>query len=121
MPVIKNREMARIAGALAKAGAKWTPVFRKPRDANGVETGEAETRVGCVLGLKYVRGVSSILKIDVPGTVLQTDIPRFEGVIAYNGGEIQKLDEICIGGVRHVIMDIPAVVDGMYYVLTLKE
>ena len=119
MPLIRNREVARIAGALAKAGAKWTPVFRKARDANGVVTG-AETRVGCVLGLKYVKGVSSILKIDVPGTILQTDIPRFEGVMAYNTGPILKHDEICIGGVRYEIMNVQTV-DDLLYVLTLKE
>lgn len=119
MAVLKSRELARIAAALAKAGAKWTPVFRKERDLNGMETG-VETRVGCILGLSYVKGVSSILKIDVPGTILQTDVPRFEGVLAYNGGAIQKQDEICISGVRHEIMDVQAV-DQMYYVLTLKE
>lgn len=119
MAVIKSREIARIAGALAKAGAKWTPVFRKTRDANGMPTGE-ETRVGCVLGLKYKKGASTILKIDVPGAVLQTDVPRFEGVLAYNGTEIVKQDEICVGGKRYEIMDVQSF-DGAYYILTLKE
>ena len=119
MALIKGKEMAQIAGALATAGAKWTPIFRKARDANGVATG-AETRVGCVLGLKYTKGVSSILKIDVPGTILQTDVPRFEGILAYNGAAILKQDEICIAGKRCEILDAQAV-DGKYYVLTLKE
>jgi hypothetical protein len=119
MPVIKSRETARIAGALAKAGAKWTPVFRKERDLNGVATG-LETRVGCLLGLKYSKGTFSTLKIDVPGTILRTDVPRFEGVMAYNGGEIKKLDEICIKSERHEILDVQAV-DQMYYILTLKD
>lgn len=119
MPVITNPIVARIAAALIQAGAKWTPIYRKERDANGVPVG-GETQVGYMLGKKYKKGVSSILKIDIPGTVLQTDIPRFEGVMAFNCGEILEHDEISIGGVRNEILDVQGT-DGLYFVLVLKE
>ncbi len=119
MPVIKNREMARIAAALAMAGARWRKVYRQERDANNVVTGP-ETLVGDILGIKYIKGVSSILKIDIPGTLLQTDVPRFEGVAAYNCGVIQEHDEISMDGKRYEILSAPTV-DNLYYNLVLKE
>ena len=119
MNTIKNRDHARIVGALVQAGARWTPVFRRPLDPNGQPMGDPE-RVGCILGMRYRRGSSSTIKIDVPGIILRMDVPRFEGVLAYNCGEIKARDEIRVQGTAYTIMDVQAI-DGLYHILTLQD
>lgn len=115
--MIKGKQAAELAAALVRAGAKWVPVYRPELDANGMPTG-GEQRVGCILGLLYVKGRSSVLHIDVPGMLLRQNLTRFEGVLAYDCGSIQKGDVLCVQGARYGIMHVDAV-EGLVYTLIL--
>lgn len=117
--MISGKQAQQIARALFRAGAQWAPVFRKERDANGMPTGK-ETRIGCILGMRYTKGSAATIRIDVPGTILRTDVPRFEGILAHGCPGVQKGDEICLAGTRMTVMDAQAV-DGLYWILILEE
>lgn len=55
MPLIVGLAAHMTAAALAKAGGRWTPVYRQPADANGVPAGEP-VRIGCMLGMPVCQG-----------------------------------------------------------------
>lgn len=61
--------------ALAVYGAKQCPVYRTEHDANGVPIGPAE-QIGCVYGVRYERGQTANVLVDVPGVVARLDAPR---------------------------------------------
>ena len=116
--LIKGRQAAQVAAALCKAGAKWTPIYRRQKDANGMPMGEPE-RIGCMLGVRYVRGEMSAITIDIPGVVVRPDTPRFEGMLANGCAMPEKGDALCIGGVHVRILDVMSQAPPMY-VLTLE-
>ncbi|MEG0766099.1 MAG: hypothetical protein RR482_00140 [Clostridia bacterium] len=96
MQIISGSDALCVAEALVKAGAMWTPYFRRQTDANGVMSGEP-VRVGCILGKTYIKGQSSNLKIDIPGVIVTQDVTRFEGVVACEGSPPEPGDLICMG------------------------
>lgn len=109
MPIISGAEAKSVAVVLVKAGAKWTPFFRQPVDANGVATG-SPVRMGCILGITYVKGQASNLRVEVPGVMVSQDVTRFEGVLGSTDTP-QAGDLICINGAtgeRAHIMDVNA-------------
>lgn len=97
MPIISGAEAVRIASALALAGAKWTPYWREKKDANGVAVG-LPVRMGCMLGMTYIKGQTSNLRIEVPGVIIGQDVTRFEGVLANGCGMPRSGDILCIDG-----------------------
>lgn len=118
MGIVTGLQMAAIAAALAKAGGKWTPVYRQPVDPNGVPTGGPE-RIGCMLGVRYTKGQMSALTIDVPGIIVRPDTPRFEGILAGGCKAPRAGDTICVGGKRVNILDVMNAAPPLY-VLTLE-
>lgn len=118
--MMDGKQQSMILLALAKAGAKWTPILRQETDANGVPRGEP-VRIGCLLGLKYRKGSSgTTLRIDIPGTVIRTDSDRFEGMAMEGCAAIRKGDLLCIAGTRRKVLDIQEPAPRLY-VLTLDE
>lgn len=106
MPAITGLQAIAIASALAQAGAKWTPFYRKPVDANGVPMGDP-TRIGCLLGKTYTKGQTNLIRVDVPGVVASKDVTRFEGVLS--GSAMPQIgDLLCTGGLRIKIMSVNA-------------
>ena len=116
--VITGLQAMAAAAALAKAGGKWTPVFRQPADPNGIPMGGPQ-RVGCMLGVRYVRGQMSAITIDIPGVIVRPDTPRFEGVLANGCEPPMQGDTICIDGKQVRVMDVMAQAKPLY-VLTLE-
>ena len=53
--------------ALAAYVAVCVPVWRVQRDANGVPIGGAQ-KIGCVYGVRYERGQTANVLVDIPGT-----------------------------------------------------
>ena len=118
MPLIVGLAAHMTAAALAKAGGRWTPVYRQPADANGVPVGEP-VRIGCMLGMRYVRGQMSAITIDMPGMIVRPDTPRFEGVLADGCPPPAQGDKLCIGGVMMNVLDVTAAAPPLY-VMTLE-
>lgn len=79
--------------ALAAYGAKACPVYRTPRDANGVPDGPAE-QIGCVYGVRYERGQTANVLVDVPGVVARMDAPRLCCALCGCARELQEGDVI---------------------------
>ena len=61
--------------ALAAYGAVCVPVWRVQRDANGVLIGGAQ-KIGCVYGVRYERGQTANVLVDIPGVIARMDAPR---------------------------------------------
>ncbi len=103
-----------VAGALAQAGAAWTPLYRRVRDADGIPL-EKPVRIGCLLGRRYRRsGVSE--RIGLPGLLTEASAPRFECVCACGCPAPEAGD--WIGQDRVTAVDGEA---APYYVLTLED
>lgn len=58
--------------ALAAYGAVCVPVWRVHRDANGVPIGGAQ-KIGCVYGVRYERGQTANVLVDIPGVIARMD------------------------------------------------
>ena len=61
--------------ALAAYGAFCLPFLRVKRDANGVPIGGAQ-KIGCVYGVRYERGQTANVLVDIPGVIARMDAPR---------------------------------------------
>lgn len=103
-----------IASALAKAGAVWTPLYRRVRDKDGVPL-EKPVHIGCLLGRAYRRGLSGE-RIGLPALLAADAAPRFECVRARGCPAPEAGD--WIGQERVVAVDAEA---APYYVLTLED
>ena len=64
--------------ALAAYGAVCVPVWRVQRDANGVPIGGAQ-KIGCVYGVRYERGQTANVLVDIPGVIARMDAPELAG------------------------------------------
>lgn len=74
-PNVLRQAEAIFRRALAAYGAKPCPVYRQEKDANGVPTGAAE-QIGCVYGVRYERGQTANVLVDIPGVIARMDAPR---------------------------------------------
>lgn len=81
-PGVRGLRANAIAAALAKAGAGWTPLYRREKDAQGLPSGEP-VRVGCLLGRHYRKTLPGGVIIGLPGMLASTAPLRFEGVRAH--------------------------------------
>ena len=118
MSLITGKQAVAVAVAIARAGGRWTPIYRQPKDANGVPNG-APVRIGCILGVRFARGQMSAITIDVPGVVVRPDTPRFEGVLANGCTPPMQGDTICVGGQHIPILDVMTQLPPLY-ILTLQ-
>ncbi len=116
--MITGLQTMAVAAVLAKAGGKWTPIFRQPIDPNRVPEGEPQ-RIGCMLGVRYARGQMSAITIDIPGLLIRPETPRFEGVLANGCEPPQKGDTLCLGGKQIIVLDVMGHAPPLY-VLTLE-
>lgn len=96
--------------ALAAYGAKQCPVYRTPRDANGVSTGPAE-QIGCVYGVCYERGQTANVLVDVPGVVARLDAPRLCCALCGCARELQEGDVIQYGGEWYAVLRVDVQMD----------
>lgn len=118
--MLTGAQHALVQSALARAGAKWTPVYRQPADANGMPMGDP-MRISCLLSLTYRKGnMASTLLINTPGTVLRAEQTRFEGITSPACPPIRRNDIIRIGGEMRRIID-PVVIAPGIYTLVLED
>lgn len=113
---------AMAAQALVRAGAKYRPVYRVPRDANGVATGEA-TRIGCILSVIYKPGQGrqgNKLIIDTPGIVRRASSDHAEGIMTDGAPPPQDGDMVKVGGEMRTISGVSCGGD-VLYTLTLSD
>lgn len=103
-----------VAGALARAGAAWTPLYRRVRDESGIPL-EKPVLIGCMLGRAYRRAGTGE-QIGLPGLIAQASAPRFECVGACGCPAPEPGD--WIGSQRVTDVDAEA---APYYVLTLED
>ena len=62
----------------ARAGGVWRGLragLARAADANGVPIGGAQ-KVGCVYGVRYERGQTANVLVDIPGVIARMDAPR---------------------------------------------
>lgn len=117
--MISGNQTALLAKALLKAGATWTPVYRAPTDANGMPMGDP-VQVGCILGIQYRKGsLAATLQIDLPGTIIRTDVDRFEGLVANRCLFVQAGDILRIAGQDRKVSDVQEPAPCLY-VLTFE-
>lgn len=110
---------AMAAQALVRAGAKYRPVYRVPRDANGVAAGEA-ARIGCILSVIYKPGQSSALIIDIPGIVRRAGSDHAEGIMTDGAPPPQDGDMVKVEGEMRTISGVSCGGD-VLYTLTLSD
>lgn len=96
--------------ALAAYGAKACPVYRTPRDANGVQAGPAE-QIGCVYGVRYERGQTANVLVDVPGVVARLDAPRLCCALCGCARELQEDDVIQCNGEWYAVVRVDVQMD----------
>lgn len=100
--------------ALAAYGAESCPVYRQEKDANGVPVGSAEN-IGCVYGVRYERGQTANVLVDVPGVVARMDAPRLCCALCGCARDLQEGDMIRCKGewydVLHVDVQMGILVD----------
>lgn len=95
----------RLARALREAGAARIPVYRIPRDENGVPAGGAR-HIGCLLGAAYERGQTANLAIDIPGVIARRDMKRALCVMGWGcAADVQRGDLLLIGGAWFEALD----------------
>lgn len=96
--------------ALAVYGAKQCPVYRTEHDANGVPIGPAE-QIGCVYGVRYERGQTANVLVDVPGVVARLDAPRLCCALCGCARELQEGDVIQYGGEWYAVLRVDVQMD----------
>lgn len=100
---VASRQLAR---ALALSGAGCIPVYRQPRDANGVPEGAA-AHVGCLYGQRYERGQTANLMIDIPGVIARRDMKRALCLASFGcASNVQKGDLLRFGGEWYEALDV---------------
>ena len=87
-----NGQYRQLVRALRIAGAVCVPVYRIPKDENGVATGAAQ-KIGCLYGTRYERGQTANMLVDIPGVVARIDAPRLlclwnSKVVALQAGDL---------------------------------
>lgn len=103
-----------IAGGLARAGAAWTPLYRRVKDETGTPL-ETPVRIGCLLGRRYRRGLPG-QSIGLPGLLTADAAPRFECVVSCGCPAPEAGD--WVGQDRVTAVDAEG---APYYVLTLED
>ncbi len=96
--------------ALAAYGAKTCPVYRAPRDANGVPSGSA-AQIGCVYGVRYERGQTANVLVDVPGVVARLDALRLCCALCGCARELQEGDVIKYGEEWYAVLRVDVQMD----------
>lgn len=102
-PNVLRQAEAIFRRALAAYGAKPCPVYRQEKDANGVPVGPAE-QVGCVYGVRYERGQTANVLVDVPGVIARTDAPRLCCALCGCARALQAGDAIRYGGAWYAVL-----------------
>ena len=92
-----NGHYRQLVRALRLAGAQCVPVYRIPKDENGVAT-DAAQKVGCLYGTKYERGQTANMLVDIPGVVARVDAPRLLCLWNEKVVPLQVGDLLCVGG-----------------------
>lgn len=96
--------------ALAVYGAMSCPVYRTEHDANGVPIGTAE-QIGCVYGVRYERGQTANVLVDVPGVVARLDAPRLCCALCGCARELRDGDVIQYGGEWYAVLRVDVQMD----------
>ena len=89
--------------ALAAYGAACVPVWRVQRDANGVPIGGAQ-KVGCVYGVRYERGQTANVLVDIPGVIARMDAPRLCCALGDTARSLQEGDGLTITGRWYTVL-----------------
>lgn len=89
--------------ALGACGAVCVPVWRVRRDANGVPIGSAE-QIGCVVGLRYERGQTANVLVDIPGVIVRLDAPRLCCALSETARNLQEGDGVKIAGRWYTVL-----------------
>ena len=89
--------------ALAAYGAACVPVWRVQRDANGVPLGGAQ-KVGCVYGVRYERGQTANVLVDIPGVIARMDAPRLCCALGDTARSLQEGDGLTITGRWYTVL-----------------
>ena len=105
--------------ALRLAGALCVPVWRIPKDENGVATGAAQ-KIGCLYGTRYERGQTANMLVDIPGVIARVDAPRLLCLYSSKVVVPRAGDLLCIGGVWYEAVSV-SVQMGLVMDVVLKE
>ena len=89
--------------ALAAYGAVCVPVWRVQRDANGVPIGGAQ-KIGCVYGVRYERGQTANVLVDIPGVIARMDAPRLCCARSDTARSLQEGDGLNIAGRWYTVL-----------------
>lgn len=89
--------------ALAAYGASCCPVYRQERDANSVAVGPP-TKIGCVYGVRYERGQTANVLVDIPGVIARMDAQRLCCALSGCARELAAGDMICCKGVWYTVL-----------------
>lgn len=89
--------------ALAAYGAVCVPVWRVQRDANGVPIGGAQ-KIGCVYGVRYERGQTANVLVDIPGVIARMDAPRLCCTLGDTARSLQEGDGLNITGRWYTVL-----------------
>mgnify|MGYP000565064346 CR=1 FL=1 len=89
--------------ALAAYGAVCVPVWRVQRDANGVPIGGAQ-KIGCVYGVRYERGQTANVLVDIPGVIARMDAPRLCCALGDTARSLQEGDGLTITGRWYTVL-----------------
>ena len=89
--------------ALAAYGAVCVPVWRVQRDANGVPIGGAQ-KIGCVYGVRYERGQTANVLVDIPGVIARMDAPRLCCALGDTARSLQEGDGLNITGRWYTVL-----------------
>ena len=95
------------------------PVWRVQRDANGVPIGGAQ-KIGCVYGVRYERGQTAHVLVDIPGVIARMDAPRLCCALGDTARSLQEGDGLNIAGRWYTVLHADAQM-GILCDVVLKE
>ncbi len=95
------------------------PVWRVQRDANGVPIGGAQ-KIGCVYGVRYERGQTANVLVDIPGVIARMDAPRLCCALGDTARSLQEGDGLNIAGRWYTVLHADAQM-GILCDVVLKE
>ena len=104
-PYVPAQAEAIFRRALAAYGAQACPVYREKRDVNGAADGPPQ-RIGCVYGVRYDRGRTDNVVVDLPGVVARTETPHFCCALCGCARDLRIGDAIAYDGTWYSVLDV---------------